>query len=323
VISRRLVRIAIQVAAVIIVGYFLARAVIASWDVLEAALSDPPWLLLVLAVASAILAMVWIAVVWVWLLGALGSPLRMHVGIAAYFVGESTKYLPGALWPVVGRGEIAVRFGAERINAYTSVLYSLLLNFVLAGMLASLLTAPFALSGTGWSVAIWLLALFPIGVLMLHPRVINPVIDFIHRRTGLVKDLKPLPWGASLRYMVLYLPAWGAIGITSLLGVRVIGADPPVATLLFATYLAWVAGFLAVFAPTGLGVREAIFVAILGSSIGAGPAAGIAVLSRVAFVFADAVGAVLGLGVIGTAARRNPVPAAVDAPSQRGADDRA
>ncbi|MGH7593543.1 MAG: UPF0104 family protein, partial [Gemmatimonadales bacterium] len=43
----------------------------------------------------------------------------------------------------------------------------------------------------------------------------------------------------------------------------------------------YVIGYLALFLPAGIGVREAIMVALLKDSIGIGPAAAIAVASRI------------------------------------------
>ncbi len=55
----------------------------------------------------------------------------------------------------------------------------------------------------------------------------------------------------------------------------------------------WLLGFVIVFAPSGLGVREATFVALLAPSLGAGPATAIALILR----FANTVGDLVAVGL--------------------------
>jgi uncharacterized membrane protein YbhN (UPF0104 family) len=53
--------------------------------------------------------------------------------------------------------------------------------------------------------------------------------------------------------------------------------------------VAWLVGLLAVFAPGGLGVREAVLVALLASRIGAANALVVAAVSRLTLIFVDVV----------------------------------
>jgi uncharacterized membrane protein YbhN (UPF0104 family) len=67
--------------------------------------------------------------------------------------------------------------------------------------------------------------------------------------------------------------------------------------------VAWLAGLLAVYAPGGLGVREAVLVALLSSRIGAADALVVAAASRLILIFVDVV-----LAGIATAALRRGRP---------------
>ena len=60
----------------------------------------------------------------------------------------------------------------------------------------------------------------------------------------------------------------------------------------------WLLGFVIVFAPSGLGVREATFVALLAPSLGAGPATAIALILRFANTLGDLVAVGLTLAVM-------------------------
>jgi hypothetical protein len=71
-------------------------------------------------------------------------------------------------------------------------------------------------------------------------------------------------------------------------------ASPAFAFMIGAYALAWLTGFVVPFAPSGLGVREATFAAILAPEFGLGPAAAIAVMLR----FANIVGDLLIVGAV-------------------------
>jgi uncharacterized membrane protein YbhN (UPF0104 family) len=57
----------------------------------------------------------------------------------------------------------------------------------------------------------------------------------------------------------------------------------------------YIAGFLALFAPGGLGVRELVYIALLTPSIGAGAAVAVSVASRLLLTGTELVAALAGL----------------------------
>src|SRR5262245_38233447 len=79
----------------------------------------PGWL--VLAGLLAVAAMGTIALGWWRVLRALGAEVGPADAVAWFFVGEIGKYVPGGVWPIVGRGELATRGGVPRPVAYRSV----------------------------------------------------------------------------------------------------------------------------------------------------------------------------------------------------------
>ena len=68
-------------------------------------------------------------------------------------------------------------------------------------------------------------------------------------------------------------------------------AHPPIARVALAAVVSWIVGFITP-SPGGIGVREAVFVAVAG--VAAGPAAAAAILARVLFVLVDGTGAGVG-----------------------------
>jgi uncharacterized membrane protein YbhN (UPF0104 family) len=58
-----------------------------------------------------------------------------------------------------------------------------------------------------------------------------------------------------------------------------------------------VAGFLVIVVPSGLGVREAMFVALTQAALGGPTAATVAIVSRLVFVAGDLLGAAIAAGM--------------------------
>ena len=99
------------------------------------------------------------------------------------------------------------------------------------------------------------------------------------------------PWRTSVALVARHALPWLAIGIATWLVALAFAPDAPVVTVVFAGILSWVVGFVVVFAPGGIGVREAAFMAVAAVAMPIGVAATVAIVSRLVFVAADAIGA--------------------------------
>jgi hypothetical protein len=287
---RRIVRSLGLVVAVLGVG-FVTRELVRSWDDVRAAIADanPGLLAAALVVGSA--GFVVIGLGWRRCLRAMGARPAIRDALHWYYVGQLGKYVPGGIWPVVGRGEMARRGGVPASIGYGSTVLSLGVTY-----LAAILTMTLALAAgaTGRDGVLWqpVLALLPLGILALHPKVVAAALRAARRVTR--RELRiPVPsWGVSVGLLVWHVPAWLAIGTaTWLTALALDPGSPDLRNLLFATVLSWVAGFLVVPAPGGIGVREAVFIAAATSLSSLGVAAAVAVVARVLFILVDLAGA--------------------------------
>ena len=263
---------------------------------------------IVLAVVLAAAGMTWIAGCWRLALSLSGPAPDLRRTIAWYFGGEIGKYVPGGVWPVLGRGELARRGGVPRGRAYPSVALSLVTLYLAALGVASLLV-PLDLAKQSESpAALALLALLPLGLAALHPRVLTWGRDRVARLTGGGSDIVVPPWRATIWLVVSYVPAWLLIGAATWCTARALVPDPPMLRIGIAATLSWTAGFVAVPVPAGAGVREAVFLAASGLPAGLG--ATVAIGSRLAFLVVDVAGAALTSPLHGRG--RAPQPAAAD-----------
>lgn len=284
--------------AIVFVGRILAR----DWGEVREGLegANPAWLVAALLLAAG--GMTSIAAAWRRTLRVLGGNLSWGQTLARYYVGELGKYVPGGVWPVLGRGELAARAGVPRPAAYGSVALSLA-SLYLAAMFLALAALPAVLDGSGseslsgsgsdfeMTATAWVFVLLPLGVLGLHHVVLERLRSLGEKLLGRHIEL-PIPrWRESLLLLVCYVPVWLFIGGATWAVAQAMGQDASIGEVAPAAILSWIVGFVLVPVPGGLGVREVIFVAA--SGIAAGPAAAVAVVARVLFVLVDTTGALI------------------------------
>jgi uncharacterized membrane protein YbhN (UPF0104 family) len=265
---QRIVRI-LAVAAALAAIVLCARLLLGEWSRVSDALraASVAWLLVALALAG--VAMVIIALGWARCIAAVGGrPPDRATLVAWYFAGELGKYLPGGIWPVVGRGELAHRGGVSRQVAYASVMLSL--------------------------AALYGAAVLPLGILILHPRVSAWWRTVAERHLRRPIDLEVPDLRTVLVLVVQYLPAWVAVAGCTLAVAAALDTGGSWWRLALATVAAWVVGFAAVPVPAGAGIREVVFVAL--SGLPGGLAVAVAVTSRICFLLVDGV-----LGAAGSA----------------------
>lgn len=276
---RRAVLLVVGVAAALAGGAFVARRLADEWSASREVLTSasPAWL--VAAWVLAAFGMVAVAAGWGSVLTLLGHRVGLARAVPWYFAGEITKYVPGLVWPVIGRAELARRGGVARPLAYASVAASLVFWYAAAAAVATVLVPPLAL-------------LVPIGLLLLHPAVTARVVALGERL--LRRPLLVVPaWSAAVRLVARYAVAWLLLGTATWAVARALDPGAGWAAVLGATALSWLVGFLAIPVPGGVGVREAAFIAAA-TGLAPGVAASTAVVARLVFVTVDIAGAVVG-----------------------------
>ena len=257
--------------------------------------------------SSRLAGMTAIAVPWRRAIQLLGDDMPTGQAIRRYFVGEIGKYVPGGVWPILGRGELAVRWGIRRTTAYSSVLLSLMALY-LAAMFVVVAGLPALLSGDDGTGPIAVLLLLPLGLIALHPRSLGAAIAVVERVSKRDVHLDIPSWRSSVALVVRYVPAWLAIGGATWAVARSLDPSAGVIEVGTAATLSWLVGFVLVPVPGGVGVREAAFVAAAGS-LDPGIAAAVAVAARIIFVAVDALGAAIGSSLLRPPRRaESPLP---------------
>jgi uncharacterized membrane protein YbhN (UPF0104 family) len=290
---KRALPVVVGLALMAICGVFIAKVLADDWHEVRHSVVNASWMWLGAALGLGALGMVIVALTWADAVKVVGGKMRRSHAVPWYFEGEIGKYIPGAVWAAVGRGEIARRKGMPAAQAYPSVGLSLI-GLYLAAALTAAAVLPFDLANQkDAGPALLLLLLVPVGLALLHPRVLGVLVVMAERATKRSIKVTVPVWRETVVLVLRYVPAWVAIaGSTWCVARALPGVDAPVLRIALATLLSWTAGFVTP-TPGGAGVREAVFIAV--SGLAAGPAVAVAVTSRLIFVLVDVGGALGGL----------------------------
>ena len=279
-----LLGVAIGVAGVL----FVARTVLTRWDEVSDAFSQFDPLTLVASLALALGGLTIIGSTWARILRSRGPVFTTSRALSWYFTGQLGKYVPGGIWAIVGRAEMAVRAGVPRPDAYASTGVSMTTTY-----LASLVVVSLG-SLLGWTYQV-------VGILIAVGLVIGFAVYAVESLHALVLRItgKFLPRGIVLtsaqdlmRFTILQVPAWILMSLSTSVTASAFGAEVSVARMFFFTAASWFIGFVAIGVPGGIGVRESVFTALATGTLGAPLAVSIALASRVVFITADVLGAV-------------------------------
>jgi len=291
---------------------FVGLAIADQWDEAEDAVAEASWSWLGAGVVLALCSMVAIGLPARRALVLVGGPDVGWCRTLAWFLpGQVGKYVPGAVWPVVGRAELAVRGGIDRLPAYSSVALSLATTN-LGAVLGAVLLLPLAVlaeegsAAEGW----WVVRLLPLGALVVHPRVLGIVEGLAGRALRRPDLVLVVPsWRESARLVLCHLPAWVLVAAATWCVARAFDPSPAVAPVAFAALASWVAGMVVLPVPGGLGVREVVFATLASTALPVGVAATVALVARLVFMLAD-VGGVGVAASLGWRPSRAPVDGA-------------
>jgi uncharacterized membrane protein YbhN (UPF0104 family) len=286
----------LRILGLVIAGTAVAicvRALVVEWPSVSAALrSADPWWIAGGALCAAV-GMWLLALLWHQTLRVFASPVPLGSATAWFFAGELGKYLPGGIWPLVGRGELARRGGVRRSVGYSTTLLSAGLMCV-GSAFACALFAPF-LTGeglqAGWELLVVLIV--PVGVAVVHPAIFGRILGFVdHLSRGRIELVAPR-WGQMISLIALAVPTWLLIGVATSSVTQGLGFEQQPGRVAFAAACAWIVGFLFIPVPAGAGVRELVFVLV--SGLAGGPAVAVAAVCRIMFVAVDAIGGIASL----------------------------
>lgn len=279
--------------------YFVVSKIADDWNEYGDLIRNAQWGWIVVGVLLAVVGMSSLGLVWRSVLAALGADTRRIDVFAWYQIGNLGKYVPGGVFQVLGRAELATRGGVPRSLAYNSVALSMGATYLCGALVAAVLLPFAALSQGSIGDTWWVVLVIPVGLVALHPRVLGALFLVAEKAFGGADERQVPTARTSLGLVVRHVPGWLLNGLACYAVTLAFTRDAPFLTVMFAAIAAWVGGFLVIVVPGGIGVREALFVALAQTSMAGNTAATVAIASRLVFVTGDLLGAALA-----TASRR-------------------
>jgi uncharacterized membrane protein YbhN (UPF0104 family) len=243
---------------------------------------------------------------WMRILADWNVRISYPAALRAEMVSMLAKYVPGGVWTPAARVVAARRAGVTDAALVTvSILVEAGISAV-AGVIVFVISLAWV---NGVDAPIAPLVVFAIVVTaLLHPRIFCPVASRVLRKLG-QSSVPPLRT-ATMGFLLLFYCATWVIGGTALwLLLRAVGAHPGAGSIVFLGGVAAVGAIvavLAVFAPSGLGPREASMYGLMLAVASQGAALGATVLNRVAITVVELLLLVVGGLVLRRAEAREP-----------------
>jgi len=256
-------RIAFAVLATAAV-WLAAREIVGQWHTFRAsgAHLTPRWSWLALSSAIVLLAYAILVETWRRMVRAWDAELPWMDAARIWFISNLGRYLPGKVWQIGAMGVMAQEAGVSVVAATGSALVINLVN-LLAGFGLVLVTGAEFFEARG---AALVLAVLLVGGIVLAPRLVPLFGTIAGRILRRPIEVPRLPDRAVWLASVGCLAAWILYGVAFQVFVAaMLGSAPGRTSSYIAAFTgSYLAGYIALFAPGGIGVREGSLIFALG-----------------------------------------------------------
>jgi glycosyltransferase 2 family protein len=287
----------LEAAAVVVVVGVCAYVVKGEWSKAGPKLASARPSDVALALATVALYYLVFILGWIRILAGWGIRVSYRAALESEMVSMLAKYIPGGVWTPAARVTALERLTGETATGtiLASILVEALLS-ALSGVVVFVVSLAWVHNVNAPALPLAAFALLCVG--LLHPRIFRPLSAWVLRRFGLA-PIEPLPFPTMAGLLAFYCCTWlvGGLGLYFL--IRSLGAAPHLSTIPFlggTAAIGAIVAVLAVFAPSGLGVREASMYALLIAVTTGSTALGATILNRLSITVVE-----LALFLVGAA----------------------
>ena len=291
--SKKIIIRILQIALVLAIFYFLIKGLVSNWnEVIKYKWEFDYFLLGISFVLIIMIYLLWVEI-WRRILKESGHTLSFKKMFRVWFLSNLGKYLPGKVWSFLGMMYLLEKEGVAKSKSFSVAIMAEALA-VLSGLLVALvllgksLYRTFFAESSGIAIVI-LLIVVGIVVLVFNPKFLERIINLtlrILKKEKIALNFKPQNM---LLYLLLYSGSWFLFGFIFWIFIR------GITSVSFDIYLSltgafagsFILGFLAFFAPGGIGVREGILVVLLSNFFPTPVATLISLSSRVWMALAE------------------------------------
>lgn len=243
----------------ILVAIFLTRYFYKHWDDYKNLQMQMNWPVMIVAVLFYFLYKISLASLWHYLTVIAGVSIPYTKAIIAYLYSILGKYIPGKVFMFLARippyeeykrpvSKLAVCFVEENLCTLLGAAFLFLI---------SLLFFPNdILADYQWASVLMIIAFF----VMLNPKILNFFLSILEKVSGKQNLILNVTYVQMLKVVFLFIINWIVVGVGFYWLIRSIYPLPPSEFLYISGIfgLSCIIGILALFSPSGIGVREGI-----------------------------------------------------------------
>lgn len=239
-----------------------------NWNEVKTSAADlhPNWLWIVASSAVVVATYAFLIQSWRTLIAGEGSSLRFLVAARIWLIANLGRYIPGKVWSIAALNALAAREGVPGTAAAGAAVLGTLIN-IGAGFGVVALSGSRLLTELPSSLRVGSIigsACFVLGVIAL-PWILPPAAEWAAKRFG--KSVPPVRIPASNLFVAVTINvlSWFSYGLAFKLFTNAVmpGVSGSVAQFTGVWTASYTLGYLAFFAPGGIGVREAVMTAAM------------------------------------------------------------
>ena len=258
----RLVQLALTLVFVVFAAWYLWRQWSSAADARVRLRFDPAWL----ALASVIVLATYALLIETWrrVLAALGAPVAFAPAAVVWFVSNLGKYVPGKIWQLSAMTVMIGSHGVSVSAAGASAAVITIAN-IATGFAIVLLTSAATVRQLSGGIAAVVLVTVALLVALLATPLLARHWNQLARRLGREQLSVNIPLRAVWVAVGGCALSWLLYGLAFQYLVRSLIGDTraPLMAYVTANTASYLLGYLAIFAPGGIGVREVALSAIL------------------------------------------------------------
>ncbi len=261
----------LQYLLIAVIFYFLIKSVVRNWSQVKDFNWQFNYWLLIISFLLQFLTLFWLVKIWQRMLRHTGSNVSYFKLFKVWFYANLGKYLPGKIWQFLGMIYMLEKEGVPKMSSFStgimaqsfSVISGLFISVIFLGLD---LYHRFFSNQPGLMIALVILSI-SILAFLCYPKVLEKVLNFglrIMKKEKITLDIRGKD---VIIYLLSYSVSWLLFGLGFLILVKsMTQADLKMYPTLTGAYaFSLNIGFLAIFTPGGIGVREGVLVFLLSS----------------------------------------------------------
>lgn len=305
--TRKVVWRIIQVVLIGLIFYFLGKQLVDNWGKVAAYRWQINYPMLIIATALCVFTFFIMSSVWRLIILSLGKQIGNAKAFKISYIANLGRYIPGKIWQMFGMIMLAKKEGITEEEAVTS--FGLTQLFAVpSGLLCGVVFLMLSPGGFGdysripymsaglkiVGAAILLVSLLTVFFPQRMEALLNRVFILFKRkaiRLEINKSLAAAIYGG-------YFLAWSLYGLSFWIFVKGVTVQAaPVFPVIGLFVIAYQIGYLALFAPGGMGPREAVMTLLLAPFFGPAVAAALSLASRLWLIIVEAIAALIALKI--------------------------